>query len=159
MLTIIASNVLIETFTRNKTKFNTHLSKGLLAISIITLISVGYIKHGNRIQYFLNSQTMSLESWYSLVGKDHYSFSQKIKDLNILKEDVLYLKPLALGLFPINNYAKLPTDEMLFKFKKDPMKYLRVNQYIIGSKTDLRKNHVDTNNILLKEGKFYLIKR
>ena len=83
MLTIIASNVLIETFTRNKTKFNTHLSKGLLAISIITLISVGYIKHGNRIQYFLNSQTMSLESWYSLVGKDHYGFSLKIKDLNI----------------------------------------------------------------------------
>jgi len=64
-----------------------------------------------------------------------------------------------LGLCPIEDYINLPIEEMQFKFRKETELYLKSSQYIIGSKTDLLINNIDTNNIILHQGKYYLVKK
>ena len=100
---------------------------------------------------------MDISSWYSLVGKDHYAFSEKFKELEFHHKKVAYLKPIALGVFDINDYGNLPTDEESWEFENLTKVELEEYNYILGDKMDLLRNNIDTNNIILKEGIYYLV--
>lgn len=126
---------------------------GLILFSLCStiLITTVYLKHFHYIPDFFAQRNRTTANWYSHVGRDHYAFSYRFKELGLHRAKVNYRMPVALGAFSIGDYGSIPTQEEFYLSKEDSKEVEYIldfgNHKLIG---------IPAEKIVLQSGEYFV---